>query len=186
MSYPYSVDHPGWDRVREAMENYEPGTFFERVDTGRLEPVGYVKHAPPEYTRPDFDTYFLDIARAVAARADCRRRKVGAVIVGPDHFMLSTGYNGAPPGAPGCLSGACPRGLLSYDEVKEFSDYSQGPGRCISLHAELNAVVQVGRRSIPAGSTIYITDKPCDGCQKAIAAAGIDRIIFTPNTGGTP
>ena len=190
MSDLYPAGHEGWARLNEAIEHFEEAPaaphYVVSPAIGLLS-VSWDEVIPqpqwePEHTRPDWDDYFLDIARAVAARADCRRRKVGAVIVGPDHRILSSGYNGAPAGQPGCLSGACPRGLLSYDEVKEFSDYSQGPGRCVSLHAELNAVVHLGKPSIPAGSTIYITDQPCDGCSKAIAAAGITRII-TP--GGT-
>lgn len=59
--------------------------------------------------RPGWREYFLGVAEAVAARGDCTRRRVGAVLV-QDHRIVSTGYNGAPRGAPGCLEGACPRG----------------------------------------------------------------------------
>jgi dCMP deaminase len=91
--------------------------------------------------RPGWDEYFVNIARAVAERSDCRRRKVGAVLVDTGRRIVGTGYTGAPSGHPGCLEGACPRGLLSYDEVKEFSAYDSGPGRCISVHAEANALL---------------------------------------------
>lgn len=51
--------------------------------------------APASRTaRPDWDTYFLGVADAVAVRADCRRRQVGAVIVSEDRRIISTGYNG--------------------------------------------------------------------------------------------
>lgn len=50
-------------------------------------------------TRPDWDSYFPAIARAVAGRADCSRRQVGAMVV-RDRRIVSTGYNGSPPGAP--------------------------------------------------------------------------------------
>lgn len=61
--------------------------------------------------RPDWNTYFLAIADAVAARADCTRSKVGAVLVNARNEVRGTGYNGAPSGIPGCASaGACPRG----------------------------------------------------------------------------
>ena len=43
--------------------------------------------------RPDWTTYFLDIARAVGRRATCLRRRYGAIIV-KDHIIVSTGYNG--------------------------------------------------------------------------------------------
>lgn len=70
---------------------------------------------PSVPTRPSWDDYFVTIARAVAARSDCRRRQVGAVLVDESHRIVGTGYTGAPSGHPGCLEGACPRGLLSYD-----------------------------------------------------------------------
>ncbi|WP_392465859.1 hypothetical protein ACF3NS_10100 [Arsenicicoccus cauae] len=44
--------------------------------------------------RPDWDTYFLEVADAVAVRAGCRRRQVGAVIVSEDRRIISTGDNG--------------------------------------------------------------------------------------------
>lgn len=126
--------------------------------------------------RPDWDTYFLGVAQSISARADCRRRTVGAVIVSQDHRVLSTGYNGAPPGRPGCLAGACPRGLLTYAEIKEFSDYDTGPGRCISIHAEVNAVLF--SKGDVAGATVYITDPPCPNCRKTLMGAGLNRAVW--------
>ena len=45
------------------------------------------------------------VAEAVAQRADCTRRRVGAVVFDGANRILSTGYNGAPAGRLGCLSG---------------------------------------------------------------------------------
>lgn len=127
-------------------------------------------------TRPGWDQYFLGIAEAVAARADCTRRQYGCVIV-KAHRIVSTGYNGAPSGRPGCLSGACPRGHLSYDALPPGSSYDTGPGACISLHAELNACVYAGRDRTE-GATLYLNQgSPCDGCMRVIHAAGIIRIV---------
>ena len=53
---------------------------------------------------PGWDDYFLGIADAVAARAKCTRRRVGAVLT-IDHRIIATGYNGAAPGEDDCLAG---------------------------------------------------------------------------------
>ena len=128
--------------------------------------------------RPVWDEYFLQIAVAVSARADCTRRQVGAVIV-KDNRIVSTGYNGAPAGDPGCLSGACPRGQLSYEEVAPGSSYDTGAGSCISLHAEQNAIIY-GDYDKMRDAIMYITCDPCDGCLRMIWGTGIIRIV-TPN-----
>lgn len=128
--------------------------------------------------RPPWDSYFLDIARAVAARGDCRRAQHGAVIV-KDRRIVSTGYNGSHPGGPSCLAGQCPRGLLSREQEPGVSlggagsnDYSN----CVALHAEQNAIAYAARRDTE-GAVIYITGQPCDMCSKLIAAAGITTTV---------
>lgn len=129
-------------------------------------------------TRPDWDTYFLGITEAVAQRADCTRRQVGAVIVDSDHRIVSTGYNGAPAGMPGCLSdGACPRGQQSFRDVPPGGSYDTGPGSCVAVHAEANALLY-GDWARYKGGVIYITDGPCDGCKRLIAGAGITRVVY--------
>lgn len=46
--------------------------------------------------RPDWDEYFLLIAKAVSTRASCPRAACGCVIVDPrTRRILSMGYNGA-------------------------------------------------------------------------------------------
>jgi dCMP deaminase len=126
---------------------------------------------------PSWDEYFLGIAQAVSARAKCLRRRVGAVIV-LDKRIIATGYNGAAPGRPDCLEGACPRGQLSYDQVAGLGDYDRPgtAGFCIAIHAEVNALLFATRDT--KGSTAYITDPPCPGCRKALAAAGIIRAVW--------
>lgn len=126
---------------------------------------------------PDWDTYFIGIAAAVAARAKCTRRRVGAVLV-LDRRIIATGYNGAAPGVPDCLEGACPRGQLGYDVVPGLGDYDRPgtPGFCIAIHAEVNALLFATRDT--KGAWAYITDPPCPGCRKALAAAGIVRVVW--------
>lgn len=153
--------------------------------------------------RPEWRDYFLGIANAVAARADCTRRRIGAVIVDSDHRIISTGYNGAPPGQNGCLShGVCPRGLhyphptqrgvcacgmaladglkgaCIRGGVEHGSSYDTGAGSCIAVHAEANALLYA--RTSVQGCSLYITDAPCDGCWRLINAARL-RTVYTPD-----
>src|SRR5262245_46339910 len=126
-------------------------------------------------TRPDWDTYFLQIAQAVALRGDCRRSRVGAVIVDKSNVVVATGYNGVAPGQDGCLAGSCPRGLAGYSEIPPGSDYSN----CIGIHAEDNAVRfarLAGQHSRLVGATVYVTREACDGCFRLLRDAGIARI----------
>lgn len=137
-----------------------------------------MQHRPGErITVPGWDDYFLGIATAVGARAKCTRRSVGAVLV-HEHRIIATGYNGAAPGRPDCLEGACPRGRLGYGQVAALSDYDEpgSAGFCIAIHAEVNALLFATRDT--AGATAYITDKPCPGCRKALAAAGVVRAVW--------
>ena len=62
----------------------------------------------PHDDRPDWDTYFMDIADVVSRRGNCSRRKVAAVVVA-DHRIISTGYNGTPRGVRNCCDGGCER-----------------------------------------------------------------------------
>lgn len=126
-------------------------------------------------SRPDWDEWGLEIARAVATRADCRRRQVGAVLMRPDHTIVSTGYNGSPSGGPSCLDGECPRGLLSYEEAPAESSYDKTG--CVALHAEQNALLRATWDEMDR-ATLYITDKPCDGCSRMIAGTPIGRVVW--------
>lgn len=115
--------------------------------------------------RPSWDEYYLGIATAASARGDCTRSKVGAVIVlqTSNRHFVSLGYNGVDSGEPGCLSGACPRGRFTYDQLpSDQSDYSN----CISTHAEVNAFYNA--QFDVEFSTVYVTREPCEDCQRML------------------
>lgn len=117
----------------------------------------------------------LAIATAASLRADCTRRRVGACIMAPDGSVVVTGRNGLAAGKPGCLTeGACPRGQMTYEQQPGSIAYEQSG--CRAIHAEVNAIMRAGRdRCI--GSTIYISEEPCFGCDVVIEGAGIVRIV---------
>jgi len=125
-------------------------------------------------SRPSWDAYFMEVAQAISMRADCSRRKVGAVIV-RDHRIRATGYNGARSGGPSCLAGDCPRG--NNPLVEPGSSYDTGSGACIALHAEQNACLYASRDDCE-GATLYVTHKPCDGCVRMIQGSGIQTVVY--------
>lgn len=133
--------------------------------------------------RPSWDDWGLALAAAVATRADCSRRQVGAVLIRHGDFkVMATGYNGAPSGQPGCLTaGACPRGQRSFEDVPSYEDgptsYDLGPGSCIALHAEQNALLRASWDDM-VGCTLYVTCKPCEGCSRMISGTPIVRVVW--------
>ena len=128
--------------------------------------------------RISFDTYFLELAKAASLRADCTRSHVGAILVNEQRRVVSTGYNGVAPGAPGCLEGACPRGRLSYDERPSTSDYSD----CISTHAERNCLLYTPVES-RAGTTMYVTRRPCVHCKQLLFHEGVSQVVWLSENG---
>lgn len=113
--------------------------------------------------RPSWDEYFMELAQVVAKRSTCNRRSVGAVMV-RDKRILTTGYNGSPPGQPHCHDVGC----LMLE------------GHCVrAIHAEQNAIIQAAMYGIDLrGSTCYVTSAPCVHCSKMLIAVGVKRIVF--------
>lgn len=99
----------------------------------------------------------------------------------PEGEILGIGYNGVREGLRGCQEGSCPRGLLSYEEVKEFSSYSDpnSPGYCTSMHAEVRAINACIARMgfVPPNCTLATTCKPCPDCRKYAINTGVHRVI---------
>ena len=123
------------------------------------------------FTRPDWDTYFMDIAHTVARRGNCRRRQVAAVIV-IEKRIISTGYNGTPRGVTNCCDGGCPRCASEAASGEQLGD-------CICSHAEENAIVQAAFHGVAIrGGMLYTTISPCLLCAKMIINAGIKEVVF--------
>ena len=121
--------------------------------------------------RPGWDEYFMNIAHVAAARSNCCRRHVAAVIV-KDKRVISTGYNGTPRGVANCDEGGCPRCN---------SDVASGSGLedCLCCHAEENSIVQAACHGTSIeGATLYTTYSPCLLCAKMIINAGIQEVVF--------
>jgi dCMP deaminase len=113
----------------------------------------------------------MNIARQVAARGNCMKRQVAAVIVA-DKRIISTGYNGTPRGVKNCNEGGCPR-------CNGFSESGKNLDECLCSHGEENAIVQASYHGIAIkDATLYTTYSPCLMCSKMIINAGIRRVVY--------
>ena|SRR3990167_6700816 len=133
--------------------------------------------------RPNFDVYYGKMAVLAATRATCPRGHVGAVIV-VDNRLVTTGYNGSPPGRAHCTDIGC----YMID------------GHCErTIHGEENAIAQAARQGISiAGGMIYVhlqilttanyreaEGVACRNCQQMIVASGLAEVICV-NSEGIP
>ncbi|HDK03332.1 MAG TPA: dCMP deaminase family protein [Gammaproteobacteria bacterium] len=108
--------------------------------------------------------HFLAMAQLCAEKSKDPSTKVGAVIVGPDHEVRSTGYNDFPRGVADRI-----------DERRER------PAKYLyTEHAERNAIYNAARVGIPVkGCALYLNWEPklCADCARAVIQAGIVRVI---------
>lgn len=126
--------------------------------------------------RPDWDTYFMNIAEQIKERSNCMSAKKGAVIV-KEKQIVSGGYCGTPKGIKNCNEGGCPRCTERHFGKIKSGDYYSTP--CACVHAEENAIIQAAYNGIStAGAILYTTYTPCHFCAKMIINAGIKEVIM--------
>jgi len=122
-------------------------------------------------TRPDWDTYFMDMAKLAARRSSCLRRAVGAVLV-KDRRLLATGYNGVPSGVTHCEVTGCLRERLNVPSGERHE-------LCRGLHAEQNAIIQAAFHGVSIrDAVLYCTNLPCIICAKMLINAGVRRVVY--------
>jgi dCMP deaminase len=123
------------------------------------------------FDRPDWDEYFLNIAKVVASRSNCMKRKVAAIIV-RDRRVIATGYNGTPRGARNCNEGGCPR-------CNGMAKSGTSLDECLCCHGEENAITQAAYHGTSLkGATLYTTFAPCLLCTKMIINSGILEVVY--------
>ena len=133
------------------------------------------------------EEYYLNIAKAVALRSPCLRRKYGAIIVVND-AIVSTGYNGPARGSTNCEEVGCIKDILN---LPHYSGYDY----CPAVHAEENAVINAARNGNSVlGGKLYLygidakTNKPvagmpCPRCKRVLINAGIKEVITIDESG---
>lgn len=110
----------------------------------------------------EWTSYFLGIAEQVKLKSKDQSTQIGAVIVGKNNEILSTGYN------------SFPRGL--DDNLPERQER---PEKYFFFeHAERNAIYNAARVGTPIdGSKIYLTSGlPCADCARGIINSGIKEV----------
>ncbi len=106
----------------------------------------------------------MSIVRILGTRSSCDRLHAGSILV-QDKRIISSGYNGAPPGLPTC------------DEIGHLME----EGHCVrTIHGEHNALLQAAALGgvSTRGSTMYTKYNPCIHCAKYVVAAGIVRVVM--------
>ena len=113
--------------------------------------------------------YFYNIAEEVKKKSKDKNTQIGAVIVGIDKEIVSTGYN------------SFPRGI---DD--ERADRQEKPEKYFWFeHAERNAIYNAARIGVSTkGCTMYLTcGIPCADCARGIINAGISKIYVRKGGG---
>ena len=108
-------------------------------------------------------SYYKQLANTVKLKSKDKYTQIGAVIVGKDGEIVSTGYN------------SFPRGLddgLNYRQERPEKYYW-------FEHAERNAIYNAARIGVSTkGTTMYLScGLPCADCARGIINSGVTRIF---------
>ena len=107
--------------------------------------------------------YFRNIVHQVKLKSKDKYTQIGAVIVGKDNEIVSTGYN------------SFPRGINDNEPLRQ-----ERPEKYYWFeHAERNAIYNAARIGVSTkGTTMYLTcGIPCADCCRGIINAGITTIV---------
>lgn len=108
--------------------------------------------------RPNWNKYYLTLARLISVRSPDPSTKHGCVIVNKEHRVISVGYNGP---------------IQGIDDKKVPT--SRPEKYPYFLHAEENAMAFASQSIEDA--TVYITGMPCSRCLRELLQRRIKKII---------
>lgn len=126
------------------------------------------------HERPDWDEYFMLLAKLAATRSTCYSRPVG-VAIAKEKRLLATGYNGAVPGTWHCID----KHECYWRQEENQVEGVEPRELSRAVHAEVNAVAAAARAGISIdGASAYCTLSPCINCFKILISAGIKSVFF--------
>lgn len=106
----------------------------------------------------------MELSKHIAEWSKDKNRKNGAVIVDPDHIVVSMGYNGFPRGCDDSIE-------QRYEKPHKYM-YTE--------HAERNALYHAARHGVVLkGCSMYVTMFPCSDCARGIIQTGISK-LYSP------
>ena len=111
-----------------------------------------------------WDVHYIRMAQLAADMSKDRSTRVGAIVVGDEHEVLSTGFNGFP--------------RRVDDDVDER--HERPAKYSWTCHAERNAVFNAARNGVALkGGTLYLNWEPypCPECARAIIQSGIIAVV---------
>jgi dCMP deaminase len=111
-----------------------------------------------------WDEYFVKMAQLAASKSKDQSTKCGAIIVGPDNEVVSTGFNGFP-----------------RNVNEDIEDRWERPQKYEwTEHGERNAIFNAARVGVSTrGCKMYMNYQVecCSDCTRAIIQAGIVEVI---------
>lgn len=112
----------------------------------------------------DFDEYFINIAYVIARKSKDQSTQVGAVLIGPNKEIRSTGYNGP-------CRGESDDDISIHQRPLKYSLFEHGERNCLYNSAYCGVPT--------AGCTMYCTwGPPCADCARGIVQAGIKQLVY--------
>lgn len=109
-----------------------------------------------------WDLRFLHLAQHISGWSKDTSTKCGAVIIRPDHTIVSMGFNGFP--------------RMLEDKAELIENRMQKLERVI--HAEMNAILFLRGENVTSQHTLYTWPfLPCHRCAVHVIQAGIGRVV---------
>lgn len=112
---------------------------------------------------PTWDDYFMSMVYLIASKSKDERTHIGAVVIGPDKEIKTTGYN------------SFVRRLK--DDIPERQEK---PEKYFWFeHAERNAIFYAAKYGVSLNNCkLYVQGTPCMDCARAIVQSGIKKVII--------
>lgn len=112
--------------------------------------------------RPSLEALNMTLVYIIAQMSKDPNTKLGAVIIGPDEELRSSGYNSFPRGLNDDMA-------VRMEKPEKYFWYE---------HAEQNAIFNAVRIGVSLkGCVMYCQGIPCADCARAVVQSGIKKVV---------